>query len=91
MRRRDLQVDTFRACKVIKTVTAILTTSIYPVRLNRNVKLRLYKSIVTFEIVLNSILYRFYILVYIESCSVSEHTEIAFSINSDVRNVNDIG
>jgi hypothetical protein len=75
----------------MKTVAAILTTSIHPVRLNRDVKLRLYISIVTFEIVLNSILYRCCILVYIESYSVSEHTEITFLIDSDVRNVNDIG
>jgi hypothetical protein len=75
----------------MKTVTAILTTSIHPVRLNRDVKLRLYVSIVTFEIVLNSILYRYYILVDIESCSVSEYTEIAFLVDPDVRNVNNIG
>jgi hypothetical protein len=91
MRRRDLQVDTFRACKVMKTIAAILTTSIHPVRLKRDVKLRLYIGIVTFEIVLDSILCRYCILVYIESYSVSEYTEITFLINSDVRNVNDIG
>jgi hypothetical protein len=75
----------------MKTVAAILTTSIHPVRLNRDVELRLYVSMVTFEIVLDSILYRCYILVDVESCSVSEYTEIAFLINPDVRNVNNIG
>jgi hypothetical protein len=75
----------------METVAAILTTSIHPVRLNRDVELRLYVSIVTFEIVLNSILYRCYILVDIESYSVSEHTEIAFLVDPDVRNVNNIG
>jgi hypothetical protein len=91
MRRRDLQVDTFGACKVMKTVAAILTTSIHPVRLNCDIELRPHISMVAFEMVLDSVLCRCCVLVDIESRSVSEHAEIAFLDDSDVSNVNDIG
>jgi hypothetical protein len=46
---------------------------------------------VAFEMVLDSVLCYCYILVDIESRSVSEYTEIAFLVDSDVRNVDDIG
>jgi hypothetical protein len=57
----------------MKTVTAILTASIHPVRPNCDIELRLYTGIVTFEIVLDSILCRCYVLVDIESRSVDEY------------------
>jgi hypothetical protein len=46
---------------------------------------------VAFEMGLDSILYCCCVLVDIESRSVSEHAEIAFLVNSDVSNLNDIG
>jgi hypothetical protein len=75
----------------MKTVTAILTTSVHPVRLNCDIELRLDISMVTFEMVLDSILCRCCVLVDVESRGVSEYAEIAFLVDSDVRNVNNNG